>query len=71
MLWKYLFLFIKNFHARYSLFLVGSTMTGFASNSSDVDFCLIVKNSEIDQRNEAQMHLDNLYRLILNNADGK
>lgn len=33
--------------------VVGSTMSGFGSNTSDVDMCLLIRGSEVDQRFEA------------------
>lgn len=32
-------------------------MSGFGSNDSDVDMCLLVRHTEMDQRNEAICHL--------------
>jgi poly(A) RNA polymerase GLD2 len=32
---------------------VGSTMSGFGSNTSDVDMCLVIRDTEVDQRMEA------------------
>lgn len=40
-------------------------MSGFGSNSSDVDMCLVVRATEIDQRNEALSHLSYIQRLLL------
>ncbi|XP_033232074.1 poly(A) RNA polymerase gld-2 homolog A-like isoform X3 [Belonocnema kinseyi] len=68
MLWKYLFISIKfifqNEFPKYGLFLVGSTMNGFGSNRSDVDMCLLIKHTEMDQRNEAIFHLDQILRSL-------
>jgi poly(A) RNA polymerase GLD2 len=33
-------------------------MSGFGSDKSDVDMCLLVRNAEVDQRNEAVVHLE-------------
>ena len=49
---------------KYGLFLVGSTMNGFGSNRSDVDMCLLIKHTEMDQRNEAIFHLDQILRSL-------
>ncbi|XP_049792131.1 poly(A) RNA polymerase gld-2 homolog A-like isoform X2 [Schistocerca nitens] len=63
LLWKHLYIFIKEF-PRYGLFLVGSTMSGFGSDKSDVDMCLIVRHTEIDQRNEAVRHLEQMLHYL-------
>ncbi|XP_063979187.1 poly(A) RNA polymerase gld-2 homolog A-like isoform X2 [Diachasmimorpha longicaudata] len=68
MLWKYLYIYIKSTYPRYGLFLVGSTMNGFGSDSSDVDMCLLVRNTEMIQRNEAICHLDQI-KTCLKNCD--
>ncbi|XP_043460868.1 poly(A) RNA polymerase gld-2 homolog A-like isoform X1 [Leptopilina heterotoma] len=68
MLWKYLYFFIKSEFPKYGLFLVGSTMNGFGSESSDVDMCLLIKHTEMDQKNEAIYHLDHILR-SLNRCD--
>ncbi|RZF44432.1 hypothetical protein LSTR_LSTR017221 [Laodelphax striatellus] len=47
-------------YPRYSLFMVGSTMSGFGSNTSDVDMCLMVRQTELDQRGEALYHLTHI-----------
>ncbi|XP_034945506.1 poly(A) RNA polymerase GLD2-like [Chelonus insularis] len=63
-LWKYLFIFIKTMFPKFSLFLVGSTMNGFGTNSSDADICLLTRNAEIIQRAEAIIHLDALMHYL-------
>ncbi|XP_011309656.1 poly(A) RNA polymerase gld-2 homolog A-like [Fopius arisanus] len=68
MLWKYLYIYIKSTYPRYGLFLVGSTMNGFGADSSDVDMCLLVRNTEMIQRNEAICHLDQI-KACLKNCD--
>ncbi|XP_005110337.1 poly(A) RNA polymerase GLD2 [Aplysia californica] len=35
------------------LFIVGSSMTGFATKSSDVDMCFMISEKEIDQKGDA------------------
>lgn len=58
-LWRNLFIYIRSHYNKVGLFLVGSTMSGFGSNYSDVDMCLLVRHAhdrvhtEMDQRNEA------------------
>ncbi|XP_059474307.1 poly(A) RNA polymerase gld-2 homolog A-like isoform X4 [Neocloeon triangulifer] len=68
--WKTLFHAIKKCFPRWGLYLVGSTMTGLASDLSDVDMCLLVKHMEIDQRHEAVFYLQqvlaNLWEYIEN-----
>ncbi|XP_046750414.1 poly(A) RNA polymerase gld-2 homolog A-like isoform X2 [Diprion similis] len=64
MLWKYLYIYIKTVYPRYGLFLVGSTMSGFGSDNSDVDMCLLVRHTEMDQRNEAIGHLEQILKCL-------
>ncbi|XP_069679891.1 poly(A) RNA polymerase gld-2 homolog A-like isoform X2 [Periplaneta americana] len=64
MLWKYLYIFIKSSFPRYGLYLVGSTMNGFGSDNSDVDMCLLVRHAEMDQRNEAVGHLEQILKYL-------
>ncbi|XP_068154503.1 poly(A) RNA polymerase gld-2 homolog B isoform X5 [Drosophila tropicalis] len=40
-LWRHLFLWIHPMFARYRICLVGSTITGFGTDSSDIDMCLL------------------------------
>lgn len=49
---------------KYGLYLVGSTMNGFGSQFSDVDMCLIIRYSEVDQRNEAVSYLSSILKLL-------
>ncbi|EEB15987.1 polyA polymerase CID, putative [Pediculus humanus corporis] len=65
-LWRYLFIFIRNNFPKYGLFLVGSTMSGFGSNDSDVDMCLLVRHTEMDQKNEAVSHLGQISKYLKN-----
>ncbi|KAK7793005.1 hypothetical protein R5R35_009606 [Gryllus longicercus] len=64
LLWKCLYIFIKTSFPRYGLFLVGSTMSGFGSDKSDVDMCLLVRHAEMDQRNEAVSHLEQMLKYL-------
>ncbi|XP_012278523.1 poly(A) RNA polymerase gld-2 homolog A isoform X3 [Orussus abietinus] len=64
MLWKHLYIYIKSNFPKYGLFLVGSTMNGFGSDNSDVDMCLLVRQAEMDQRNEAVIHLDQVLKCL-------
>lgn len=73
-LWKDLFYHIKGFYPKYGLFLVGSTISGFGSNKSDMDMCLLVRHSEMDQRIEAVGHLERVQKCLqqcsfIQNAD--
>lgn len=44
--------------SRYSLYLVGSTISGFGLDTSDVDMCLVSRCfTNLDSRSEAMMHL--------------
>lgn len=41
--------------------MVGSTISGFGSDSSDVDMCLVARPiTDFDPRHEALMHLTHL-----------
>ncbi|XP_026674523.1 poly(A) RNA polymerase gld-2 homolog A-like isoform X2 [Ceratina calcarata] len=64
MLWRYLYIYIKGTFPKYGLFLVGSTMNGFGSDNSDVDMCLLVRHTEMDQRNEAVGHLEQILKCL-------
>ncbi|KAL1117796.1 hypothetical protein AAG570_004111 [Ranatra chinensis] len=63
-LWKYLYIHVKTAFPKYGLYLVGSTLSGFGSNRSDVDMCLIVRQFEVDQRIEAISYLDDIQKLV-------
>ncbi|CAG2054082.1 unnamed protein product, partial [Timema podura] len=60
MLWRSLLFIVKSAYPRYGLYLVGSTISGFGSDNSDVDMCLLVRHTEMDQRSEAVGHLEEL-----------
>nr|XP_033342902.1 poly(A) RNA polymerase gld-2 homolog A-like isoform X1 [Megalopta genalis]XP_033342903.1 poly(A) RNA polymerase gld-2 homolog A-like isoform X1 [Megalopta genalis]XP_033342904.1 poly(A) RNA polymerase gld-2 homolog A-like isoform X1 [Megalopta genalis]XP_033342905.1 poly(A) RNA polymerase gld-2 homolog A-like isoform X1 [Megalopta genalis]XP_033342907.1 poly(A) RNA polymerase gld-2 homolog A-like isoform X1 [Megalopta genalis] len=64
MLWRYLYIYIKTAFPKYGLFLVGSTMNGFGSDNSDVDMCLLVRHTEMDQRIEAIGHLEQILKCL-------
>lgn len=54
---------------RYSLYLVGSTVSGFALDSSDVDMCLVSRlSTNLDQRAEAVQHLNQLRAYLQENC---
>ncbi|XP_058060968.1 poly(A) RNA polymerase gld-2 homolog B [Anopheles bellator] len=58
-LWRYLYTCIRKAYPKYGLYLVGSTISGFGANSSDVDMCLVARGAPIyfDPRTEALCHL--------------
>ncbi|KAH0999363.1 hypothetical protein HUJ04_006649 [Dendroctonus ponderosae] len=56
-IWKNLFLYIRRCINHYALYIVGSTMTGFGLNSSDIDICLLIRPCTEDAR------LDSLHQL--------
>jgi len=39
-------------------------MNGFGSDKSDVDMCLLVRHTEVDQRNEAVIHLEQMLKCL-------
>ncbi|XP_072752207.1 poly(A) RNA polymerase gld-2 homolog A [Anoplolepis gracilipes] len=63
-LWKNLYVYIKDQYPKYGLFLVGSTMNGFGSDNSDVDMCLLVRHTEMDQKYEAIEHLEQILKYL-------
>ncbi|KAH8316871.1 hypothetical protein KR067_007205 [Drosophila pandora] len=55
-LWRYLFLWMNQpMFERYRICLVGSTITGFGTDSSDIDMCLLPEQAT--QRHQSQQHL--------------
>lgn len=44
--------------------MVGSTMNGFGSDNSDVDMCLLVRHTEMDQKYEAVEHLGQILKYL-------
>lgn len=67
-LWRYLFMCIRMAFPRLSLYLVGSTISGFASDSSDVDMCLVLRTNTVpfDMRGEALFQLGQLKNYFMN-----
>lgn len=54
---------------RYSLYLVGSTVSGFALDTSDVDMCLVSRlSTNMDHRAEAVQHLNQLRAHLQDNC---
>ncbi|XP_068622599.1 poly(A) RNA polymerase gld-2 homolog A-like [Battus philenor] len=57
-LWRYLYIMIKSIFPRYGLYVVGSTMSGFGLDSSDMDLCLYVRTlPHLEPRAQALLHL--------------
>jgi len=52
--------FIKSYLHQCGLYIVGSSVSGFGGESSDMDLCLVISSYEIDQRFHA---LEYLYRV--------
>lgn len=67
-LWRYLFTCIRKAFPRFSLYLVGSTISGFAADSSDVDMCLVYRCNTVpyDMRGEALCQLGQLKNYFMN-----
>ncbi|XP_060804391.1 poly(A) RNA polymerase gld-2 homolog B [Amyelois transitella] len=64
-LWRYLYINIKRIFPRYSLYVVGSTMSGFALDSSDMDLCLYVRPLDnVEPRAHALLHLNYILSYI-------
>ncbi|XP_028178731.1 poly(A) RNA polymerase gld-2 homolog B-like [Ostrinia furnacalis] len=58
-LWRYLYITIKSIFPRYGLYVVGSTMSGFGLESSDMDLCLYVRPLDnVEPRAHALLHLN-------------
>lgn len=68
-LWKSLFVYIRSQYPRFGLYLVGSTMTGFGADTSDVDMCLLSKyRTELEPRIEAIVNLTELQNFLALNS---
>ncbi|XP_013169960.1 PREDICTED: poly(A) RNA polymerase gld-2 homolog A-like [Papilio xuthus] len=64
-LWRYLSMAIRSMFPRYSLYVVGSTMSGFGLDNSDMDLCLHVRaHQHVDARAQALLHLNYLLDYI-------
>ncbi|XP_044258970.1 poly(A) RNA polymerase gld-2 homolog A-like [Tribolium madens] len=66
-LWKAIFLFFRMLN-NYGLYLVGSTMSGFALEGSDIDICLLTKPISNEPRIDSLHHLDYLQHALLENG---
>ncbi|XP_026325862.1 poly(A) RNA polymerase gld-2 homolog A-like isoform X3 [Hyposmocoma kahamanoa] len=64
-LWRYLYITIKSIFPRYGLYVVGSTMSGFGLDSSDMDLCLYVRPVDnLEPRAHALLHLNYILSYI-------
>lgn len=53
-------------YSKWGLFLVGSTMTGFGLETSDIDMCLVLKSaSSVEPRAEAMVTLSALKNYLI------
>ncbi|KAL1505853.1 hypothetical protein ABEB36_005315 [Hypothenemus hampei] len=64
-LWKDLFLYIRRCVSHYALYIVGSTMTGFGLNSSDIDMCLLIRPCTEDPRLDSLQQLHYIKNYLL------
>jgi poly(A) RNA polymerase GLD2 len=67
-LWKSIFLFFRMSLNNYGLYLVGSTMSGFALEGSDIDICLLTKPFSNEPRVDSLHHLNYLQQALLKNG---
>ncbi|XP_049310982.1 poly(A) RNA polymerase gld-2 homolog B [Bactrocera dorsalis] len=69
-LWRYLYIIIKNTYPRFGLYLVGSTISGFGADTSDVDMCLVSRStSNVEPRMEALFNLTVLRDYLSKSAE--
>ncbi|XP_023232661.1 poly(A) RNA polymerase GLD2-like isoform X3 [Centruroides sculpturatus] len=52
------------FNFECSVYIVGSSMNGFGTTTSDVDMCLMLSNTEVDQQTEATQILKYIFKII-------
>ncbi|XP_018323171.1 poly(A) RNA polymerase gld-2 homolog A-like isoform X2 [Agrilus planipennis] len=64
-LWSKLYLHIGNLLDRFGLFMVGSTMSGLATDNSDIDMCLLVRTFSNDPRSDSVRYLDLIRSYLL------
>lgn len=64
-LWRDFFLCIKKCVRHYALYIVGSTMTGFGLDSSDIDMCLLLRPFSEDHRLDAVHQLHHIKNYLL------
>lgn len=67
------FLCFQKVFPQLSVFLVGSTITGFGAETSDVDMCVVSSaEAELDPRLEAVINLTDLKKFLsVSGGDGK
>ncbi|XP_062554997.1 poly(A) RNA polymerase gld-2 homolog B-like [Armigeres subalbatus] len=67
-MWRFLFINIRTAFPRLSLYLVGSSISGFASDNSDVDMCLVYRTTALpfDMRGEALFQLGQIKNYFMN-----
>lgn len=58
-------LLLKKILVRYGLFMVGSTMSGLGTETSDIDMCLLVKPCLNDPRSDALGYLTNIQNVLM------
>lgn len=66
-LWRYLYYNIKQNYPQYGLYMVGSTLAGFGTDSSDVDMCLVCRENQepsLDLRTNAMVTLSQIQKLL-------
>ncbi|BES94256.1 Poly(A) RNA polymerase gld-2 [Nesidiocoris tenuis] len=68
-IWERLFNQIRDYEPSYGLYLVGSTVNGFGINGSDIDLCLMLHNTEVDQSIEAPKYLNKVRELASRSPD--
>ncbi|XP_037036514.1 GATA zinc finger domain-containing protein 14-like isoform X2 [Bradysia coprophila] len=73
-MWKNMYCSVQESFSDYSLYMVGSTISGFGSDVSDVDMCLVdsTKNSQVYFGNDLRIHsakiLNDFKELLSRNA---
>ncbi|KAF0300590.1 Poly(A) RNA polymerase GLD2 [Amphibalanus amphitrite] len=60
---------LRDLYNRCELHIVGSSCTGFACDTSDVDICLFLTEARIDQQHEATRILGQVERLLAKDPD--
>ncbi|KFQ39028.1 Poly(A) RNA polymerase GLD2, partial [Mesitornis unicolor] len=61
---------IRRIFPQSRLFLVGSSLNGFGTNSSDGDLCLVVKEEPVNQKTEARLILSLVQELFSTELSG-
>ncbi|XP_066149697.1 poly(A) RNA polymerase gld-2 homolog A-like isoform X1 [Euwallacea fornicatus] len=65
--WKELFLSFTVLNCQFGLYIVGSTMTGFGANTSDIDMCLLMRRSFSDDPRQESLYQLELLKMYLKN----